>query len=88
MSVMPDVPHDELDCGLWRDEQAPCTAAAVVSVIDAGGEAVWGCEAHAARALDAIDGEGQQPRSERNVRRRAGTASPPQLALAHERSHL
>lgn len=56
VSVTPDAPHDELGCGLRRDEQDACTSAAVVSVIDPGGEAVWGCEAHAAQALDAIDG--------------------------------
>lgn len=56
VSATPDALHDELRCRLWCDEQAPCTTAAVVSVSEAGGEAVWGCEPHAAQALDAVDG--------------------------------
>ncbi len=56
VSVTPDAPHDELVCALWRDEQGPCASTAVVSVVDRSGDAVWGCEAHAAQALDASTG--------------------------------
>ncbi len=55
VSLTPNAPHDELVCSLWRDEQGPCLAAAVVSVIEPGGEAVWGCKLHATQALDAVD---------------------------------
>ncbi len=57
VSVTPDAPHDELVCALWRDEQGPCASSAVVSVVDRSGDAVWGCEAHAAQALDALVGD-------------------------------
>ncbi len=56
VSVTPDASHDELVCALWRDEQGLCASNAVVSVVDRSGDAVWGCEAHAAQALDALVG--------------------------------
>lgn len=56
MTNTPDAPHDDLPCALAPAGEPACSEVAVVSVIDRTEEAVWGCERHAADALDAVDG--------------------------------
>lgn len=48
--------HDLLPCRLTIDGKPICTEVAVVSVMDHAGDVEWGCELHAARALESIHG--------------------------------
>jgi len=55
VSVTPDAPDDELVGALWWNKQGRAPPP-LVSVVDRSGDAVWGCEAHAAQPLDASTG--------------------------------
>jgi hypothetical protein len=49
--------HDTAQaCRLSPEDEPPCTAAAVVAIEDRRQDVVWGCETHAASALNAIEG--------------------------------
>jgi len=40
----------------WLAEQPACPRKTVVAVVDRSSDEAWGCELHAADALDQIDG--------------------------------
>ncbi len=49
--------HDRAQpCRLSPEDEPTCAAAAVVAVEDRRQDVVWGCETHAAAALNAIEG--------------------------------
>ncbi len=47
---------DTQTCGLSPEDEPACGAAAVVAVEDRRQDVVWGCEPHAAAALNGIEG--------------------------------